>query len=257
MNYNPIYDLLRADGSIVVNKNLIFALGLHESIIYAELVSRFIYFADRDNLTEDGYFFNTIDDLYSGTGIGEKPQRTAIKNLQKLGLIHMNTRGIPPKRYFEIIDNPQLLSNLLQYGRERKAKTLGTSKFLPNGGLKTSQVAETITPYGRTNNTKVNNTNGIIQTLYIDLPIDGHIFFNIYEDYFFEKFGRKHMRLTEEQLNNVESAMSELVSCDVDAVAFEEAVAEHFATLPKSNNGNIISFLTASMRYFCVHTGNF
>lgn len=87
---NPIYDLLRSDGSIVVNKNLIFAIGLNESIIYAELVSRFNYFSDRGNLASDGYFYNTISDLQSGTGLGEKPQRAAIKNLEKLGLIDID-----------------------------------------------------------------------------------------------------------------------------------------------------------------------
>jgi len=253
MNYNPIYDLLRADGSIVINKNLIFSLGLHESIIYAELVSRYIYFADKDNLTEDGYFFNTITDLQSGTGLGEKPQRTAIKNLEKLGLIDKNLRGIPPKRYFKVVDNSELLTNLLRKGKEIKAEILAESQLRPYAGIKDSQVAELKTPYGLCNNTKSNNTKEIIKKAYIDLPIDGHIFFNIYGRYFYEKFDKRHMKLTEEQFNEISRRVSELSSC-IDTDTYIEGVYDHFHNLPKSNNGNIIAFLKATMRYFTVHT---
>jgi len=154
---NPIYDLLRSDGSIVVNKNLIFAIGLHESIIYAELVSRFSYFSDRGKLESDGYFYNTIADLQSGTGLGEKPQRVAIKNLEKLGLIDIDRRGMPPKRYFAILDNEQILKDLLTKGKIKQAETLATSQLRLLGGIKDSQVAEKKTLYGRANNTKSNN----------------------------------------------------------------------------------------------------
>lgn len=254
-DYNPLYNLLRSDGSVVVNKHLIFAIGLHEAIIYSELVSRFIYFADRDELTEDGYFYNTVDDLYSGTGLNEKPQRAAINNLKKLRLINYKLQGIPPKRYFIITDNFFEIGQLLIKGREKQAEILGTSKLRRLGGIKSAQIAELNTPYGRTNNTNFNNTKGRIQRSYINLPVDGHSFFNIYNQYFRKKFGRDHMKLSEEQLQDIEERIEELASCDVDEKAFKEAVIDHFNNLPKSNNGNIIAFLTASMRYFSVHTG--
>jgi hypothetical protein len=255
---NPIYDLLRADGSIVVNKNLIFAIGLNESIIYAELVSRFSYFSDRGKLEPDGYFYNTISDLQSGTGLGEKPQqRTAIKNLEKLGLIDIDRRGMPPKRYFTILDNEEVLKDLLSKGKAKQSETLAASQLRLLGEIKDSHTAETKTLYGRANNTKSNKTKKIIQSTYINLPIDGHIFFNIYGRYYRRKFGKEHMRLTREQLNDVSGKINELISYDVDADTFEDAVAEHFNTLPKSNNGNIIAFLKATKRYFDVDTTDY
>ena len=41
---NVIYDFLRSDGSVVVNKKLIHAIGLHEAIIFSELISKYNYF---------------------------------------------------------------------------------------------------------------------------------------------------------------------------------------------------------------------
>lgn len=249
---NPLYDLLRADGSIVINKSLIFSIGLNESIIYAELVSRYYYFADKNRLTDDGYFYNTINDLHSGTGLGEKPQRTAIKNLKKLGLIDINLRGIPPKRYFCIVDNSDLIKDLLCLGKINQAALLEPSQLRLLGVNKGSQIAESNTPYGRTNNTKSNNTKEIIQKVYINLPIDGHVFFNIYERHFFEKFNKPHMKITADQFDDVEAKIGTLISYDIDTVRFELEVGEHFKTLPKKNDGCIIAFLTASKRYFDV-----
>jgi DNA-binding Lrp family transcriptional regulator len=104
-----------------------------------------------------------------------------------------------------------------------------------------------------TNNNLTNNKNNK-KRVYINLPVDGHLFFNIYERYFFNKFGKAHMKITTDQLDDVEAKLGELISYDIDSVRFEEEVRDHFHTLPKSNNGNIIAFLTASRRYFDVDT---
>jgi len=247
---NPIYDLLRADGSIVINKNLIFAIGLHESIIYAELVSRFNYFSDRENLTGDGYFYNTISDLQSGTGLGEKAQRTAIKSLESLGLIDIDRRGMPPKRHFTILDNEPLLKDLLVKGKIKQAETLATAQLRLMGGIKGTKVAETKTLYGRANNTKSNNPK-VIKDIYISLPTDGYnSFFKIYGEFFYRKFKKKHMKLSEPNMTIATGAVDELIEAGVDVEEFTDGVREHFNTLAKTNNGNILAFLKASRRNF-------
>jgi hypothetical protein len=113
-----IYRILRADGSITTNKNLIFGIGLNEAIIYSELLSRYYYFEDKGQLQDDGSFFNTIDDLYLGTGLGDRAQRTAIKNLNKLGLLAVKNKGVPPKRYFKINFDNEVISHYLNKGKE-------------------------------------------------------------------------------------------------------------------------------------------
>jgi hypothetical protein len=119
---NPIYELARSDGYISSNKCLRWALGRDEADIYAVLLSRNAYFEDREELTPDGYFFNTINDIYQATAINEKAQRAAINNLKKSGLIDVERRGIPPTRFFKIIDDLSLLARIIKKGREKARK---------------------------------------------------------------------------------------------------------------------------------------
>ena len=255
---NPIYDLLRADGSIVVNKNLIFSIGLNESIIYAELVSRFNYFADRGSLEDDGYFYNTISDLQSGTGLGEKPQRTAINNLKKLGLINMKPRGIPPKRYFAIIDDEEALKNLLLQGKRKQAETLATSQLRHSGGIKGSQVAETKTLYGRANNTKSNNTKPIIQnnnngtksddirTQQLEPYTEGTIsVVNYYYSTYRRYFGEDHPNLKKKQIQTVMRNISNFMSENMlDEGGLEAMIDRHFERTHLTTDYNINHFAT-------------
>ena len=200
--YMSLYDILRADGSIVINKNLIHGIGLNEAILFSELLSREAYFESRNQLI-DGYFFNTIDDLQSGTGIGEKPQRKAIAELKRLGLIKCILKGIPPKRYFKIIKDEDVLNKYLRKGKN-KAESQRTSKFLPNGGIESDKWADLNLTFGRTNNTNINNTKEIIlKNLYVVFsknPEKPLVFFQKLFDYYLNKYeeytGKEHPKLT-------------------------------------------------------------
>lgn len=114
-----LFDLLRSDAHISVNKALMFAIGVNEAIIFSELLSRQAYFEDKDQLDEDGYFYNTVCDLQSGTALTDYQQRTAIANLKKLDLIDIRISGIPPKRFFRINPNTITLVNLLAEGKDK------------------------------------------------------------------------------------------------------------------------------------------
>ncbi len=118
----PIKELLRADGSIIINKKLIHVIGINAAIIYSELVSRYIYFYERDTLTAGGYFYNTVDDLRLATGLGKDAQNTAICKLIELGLIKKKLGGIPQKRHFKIINNHDLLNKILYQGEDERIK---------------------------------------------------------------------------------------------------------------------------------------
>ena len=121
--YNhPLFEILRADAFINSNKSLRWALGIHEADIYAELLSRHFYFESRGELTVDGYFFNTVKSLRAGTAIDCKAQNKAIKNLRKIGLIDVILRDAPPKRYFKILEETEILTNLIAKGKEMALK---------------------------------------------------------------------------------------------------------------------------------------
>lgn len=106
-----------------------------------------------------------------------------------------------------------------------------------------------------TNNNLTDNKKSNKEDAYINLPVDGingHRFFKIYGYYFRQKFGREHMRISEKNAFLARDIFSELIDNDVTENGFVEAVIEHFGTLPKSNNGNIMAFLKASYRHFTV-----
>lgn len=160
---NPLYELLRADGCIIVNKALVHAIGLNEAILFAELISRFNYFADRGQLTDDGYFFNTINDLESGTGLTWKQQKKALNKLEDMRLIYTRLQGMPAKRYFKIADNLNVLSKYLRAGkfkmRELKPEKPENIQFRQKGETSFAKREKPVSPKGSTNNTNSNYTN--------------------------------------------------------------------------------------------------
>ncbi len=163
---NPLFELLRADGSITVNKALTHAIGLNEAILYCELVSRLIYFNDRGRLTKDGYFFNTINDLQAGTSLTEYQQRRALNRLEKLGLISTRLQGMPAKRHFRINLDMSLLGLCLREGKDimkkykeyKAAESLINQQIGSNFRTRTEETSELDQQKLRTNNTKINNT---------------------------------------------------------------------------------------------------
>ena len=109
-----ILDLLRADGSITINKKLIQLVGLIGAAVYSELASRYHYFKDRGRLTDGGYFFNTKEDLEEATGVTRRQQDTAVKELMEMGILEMKVMGIPASRHFRFTDsNLKKVSELL------------------------------------------------------------------------------------------------------------------------------------------------
>ena len=115
-----MFDFLRSDGSIVVNKRLARAIGLREAVLYSELLSRHYYFQDRGALGKDGYFYNTVKDLEHGTTMTRKHQEPAVKKLERLGLIKMKLAGVPAKRHFKIVDDAELLYRTMGLGQQEQ-----------------------------------------------------------------------------------------------------------------------------------------
>ncbi len=147
-----LIDLLREGGSIIVNKRLAKIIGLHEAIIYSELISRYVYFKNKNRLTEDGYFFNTIKDLKEGTTLSDRQQRKAIDNIKEIGLIFYRVKGMPARRYFKINPENTLLLKLLDESQENQ-------QFCENGKTGYAKKEELVMQKGNGNNTNINNTN--------------------------------------------------------------------------------------------------
>lgn len=95
-------NLLASSKYIIVNKDLIQALGLNEAIILGELCSEFAYWESINQLYENDYFYSTRDNIYKNTGINAHFQRIAIKNLEEKEILYTKKCGIPCKTYYKI-----------------------------------------------------------------------------------------------------------------------------------------------------------
>lgn len=93
------------------NKTIAKKLGLHESIFLGEIISEYDYWSKRKELTEDGYFYSTLENVTEATTLSEYQQRSIVKHLIQLHIIDMKIAGMPAKRYFKI--NEEELYNVI------------------------------------------------------------------------------------------------------------------------------------------------
>src|SRR5574344_447211 len=96
-----ITDLLSNQGFIILNKQLAKEYGLYEAIMIGELAQEYNYFDDKGML-EDGWFYSTIENVESATTLSAHHQRTALKHLEDEGLVYVQRRGVPAKRYIKL-----------------------------------------------------------------------------------------------------------------------------------------------------------
>lgn len=124
-----ILSLLANDNYIIVNKELIKTIGLEESIAIGDLASMFIYLQKQGELTEDGFFFYTVEAMEENTSLSDYQQRKALKNLKNLELIDMDLRELPAKRFIKL--NVENLENLFRTSSQ-KTKELALKKLKTN-----------------------------------------------------------------------------------------------------------------------------
>ena len=85
-------------------------IGVNEAVLLSAL-------CDKDNWCEfniqnyDGWFYYLRDEIELETGLSESQQRTALKSLSDLSIIHTKRAGIPSKVYYKL--NIDVLENVL------------------------------------------------------------------------------------------------------------------------------------------------
>lgn len=111
---------------ISVNKTLIKTVGLEEAILLGELCSEYDYWDEHNQLTDDGYFYATVEKIEDNTTLSEYQQRKAVNTLKNLDILETKLKGLPAMRYFKI--NESMLLSFLGASSE-KTKELDTEKF--------------------------------------------------------------------------------------------------------------------------------
>ena len=76
--------ILSSSAYFVLNKELVKKLGCETTMILADLISKEEYFEER-GMVEDGYFFNTLDNMQQDTSMSHFKIRNALNKLVKYG----------------------------------------------------------------------------------------------------------------------------------------------------------------------------
>jgi len=119
--------LLSSTAFLVVNKTLAQNIGLKETILLADLISKEEYFID--NGMTDGWFFNTEANIQKDTTLTPYQQRKALKTLKKYEIIQTMRKGVPAKQYFKINEeqvvkflNNKSFTNLTSINKNKEIK---------------------------------------------------------------------------------------------------------------------------------------
>lgn len=146
---NSLLKLISFEGYIPVSKLLSKLLGLNESVILGEFVTEYIYYESHNMLTEDDYFYCTVENLEQNVFLNEFFQRKALKHLCEEGLITIEKRGLPAKRYIHLnIDRIEEIVRNESLGTSSKA-----AKELETNAIKNKDSS----CYRTLNNNKANN----------------------------------------------------------------------------------------------------
>lgn len=90
------YDFIR------VPRPFIRRFNLNTAIMLSEIYSEYTYWNKRGGLQSGGWFFSTIENMHSNTGLSKHQQLVACKELESYGIIKIKYHGMPKKRYFKI-----------------------------------------------------------------------------------------------------------------------------------------------------------
>ena len=109
------------------NKTLAKKIGLHESIFLGEIISEYDYWNRMHSLTDDGYFYSTVENVMESTTLSDYQQRSIIKHLVELKILNVRVAGMPAKRYFRI-NEEQFYSMLLEEDQDADNNPESTSR---------------------------------------------------------------------------------------------------------------------------------
>jgi len=96
--------LINGNSWFSINRHIARSIGLNAAVFLSELIDKYEFFSSSGKLTEDGWFYLTIEDAEERTTLAKDAQRGSIKVLQSLGILQCKQMGMPSKRYFKIND---------------------------------------------------------------------------------------------------------------------------------------------------------
>lgn len=234
--------LLFNKSPLVIDPDLATMIGLHESIIIQQ-VHYWLKINEKSNKNfHDGYYwtFNSYSEWQKQFPFwSESAVQKIFRRLEKAGYLvtaNYNKMKIDRTKWYRI--NYDMLKDPVLPPISTKCDMEHAQCELP-------------IPENSTKNTSYGSSK-IQNRQYVKLKLD-----DIEEDFlrFYllahkRYLKRDHVRVTEENLSYINEIIDKLKDHGVDNEIWETAVTEHFSSLPKSNNGNILAFFKATERYF-------
>jgi hypothetical protein len=97
------FSTLRSDSYLMLSRKLIKVLGLEAATFLTVLIDKDFYHTNKGTLTEDGFFYETIEFMEDTTTLSRYAQNQCMEVLKEKGCILSEVRGVPPKRHFIIL----------------------------------------------------------------------------------------------------------------------------------------------------------
>ena len=232
--------LLLDEYPLLVDRKLAKRIGLHEAIILQQIH----YWIKQNEKARRNYYegaywtFNTYREWQEQFPFwSESTVKRTINKLEKEGYLisgNFNKFKMDRTKWYRIdykrLETPEKSDSIKMTQRTGRDDTMTLEQSDPNN---TRDYSDTYTE----------------NSFYITLPCDDK-FLSLYAEAYRQWFHKEHPKVTEEQLESITKKIDALRADDVSFERWKTEVVGHFRNLPKSNNGNIISFLTATKRYF-------
>ena len=133
----------------ILNKDMVKALGIEDSLWLADIFSKWKYFEEKGLLDKEGYFFNTQKNIQEDTTLSGHKQTEITKRLKEKGLLKIKFQGLPARNFYKI-DTEKLLE-LLEKQIEKQASDIGGPSDPNIKSLATQNVGDIIRIKGNEN----------------------------------------------------------------------------------------------------------
>lgn len=120
---------LKQDSYWQLNKALCREIGFEAALLMSDLVSKFEYFEKKNLLTDDGFFYNTTQNICEDLGFSKYMAENSIKVLKSEGLIDVCVMGLPAKKHFRI-NFSALISKISQLTDEQSTSRPTVSQLV-------------------------------------------------------------------------------------------------------------------------------
>jgi hypothetical protein len=97
------FSILRTDSFLMINKNLINGIGLPPAVFLSLLIDKDYFHTNNQSLTEDGFFYETINNSERELSLSRHEQDTCVRTLLEKNLIITALKGLPARRHFKIL----------------------------------------------------------------------------------------------------------------------------------------------------------